>query len=261
MPTIDVGDPLPDLAVLVENPPGTPVNVGTMVLTVTDPSGGATIVPTSNPGTGQYRATNPVYATEGGTWLARWVATGANACVKERTYAVGDPVDIDEVRAALKIPQTTATDDVLYGRIAAATELVERLSGRALRRRTVLDERDGGRYAVALTQVPVDAIVSVTEDGVALTSDDWTLKRSTGLLYRSTPTSGATWAAGAGNVAVRYTVASGPVPDRLRDAIIEGTRMLIAGYRGSSGQPAAGSTMADVQARLEMLVGAKLPRF
>lgn len=261
MPTIDVGDPLPDLAVLVENPPGTPVNVGTMVLTVTDPSGVATVVPVTNTGTGLYRATNPVPATDGGTWLARWVATGANACVKERTYSVGDPVDIDEVRAALKIPQTTATDDVLYGRIAAATAMVERLSGRALRRRTVLDERDGGRYAVALTQVPVDAIVSVTEDGVTLTSDAWTLKRSTGLLYRSTPTSGATWAAGAGNVAVRYTVAGDPVPAHLHDAIVEATRLLIGGYRGSSAQPAAGASPADIERRVELLVGARLPRF
>lgn len=261
MPTIDVGDPLPDLAVRVENPPGTPVNVGVMTLTVTDPAGVPTVVANTNTGPGLYRSTNPVYATDGGVWVARWVGTGANACVKERTYSVGDPVDIDEVRDALKIAQTVATDTVLYRRVAAATSMVERLSGRALRRRTVLDERDGGRYAVALTQVPVDAVLSVTEDGVALTSDAWTLKRSTGLLYRNTPTSGAVWARGAGNVAIRYTVAAGPIPDHLYDAIVEATRLLIAGYRGSSGQPAAGAALQDIERRVELLVGAKLPRF
>jgi hypothetical protein len=260
VPTIDVGDPLPDLAVRVENPPGTLVDVGTMVLTVTDPTGTPSVVPNTNTAVGLYRATSPVVTTEGGTWVARWVATGANACVKERLYAVGDPVDIDEVREALKIAQTTATDGVLYGRVAAATSMVERLSGRALRRRTVTDKRSGGKYAVALTQVPVDAIVSVTEDGVTLTSDSWTLRESTGLLYRNTPQSGAVWAVGAGNVVVRYTVAAGPVPDHLRDAIIEATRMLIAGYRGSSGQPKAGS-VEDVERRIEQLIGARIPRF
>ena len=52
MATIDIGDPLPNLAVLVENPPGTPVNVGTMTLTITLPDLTTATPAVSNPSTG-----------------------------------------------------------------------------------------------------------------------------------------------------------------------------------------------------------------
>jgi uncharacterized phiE125 gp8 family phage protein len=261
VPAIDIGDPLPNLAVRVENPPGTLVDVGTMVLTVTAPSGTATVVPNTRTALGLYSATAPHFATEGGLYRARWVATGANACVKEQLYSVGDPVDIDDVRKAVKV-SGTATDDVLYACIAAATAYVERESGRALRQRTLTDVRAGGKYAVALSQVPVGTVLAVSENGSALVPADYTVNPQTGLLYRGSGRGGATWAAGPTAVVVQYTTSSAPVPDNLRQAIVEGIRHLVGRFRGSTGQPAAGPIPTDdMPAIVDTLIGARIPRF
>lgn len=258
MPAIDVGDPLPNLAVRVENPPGTLVNVGLMTLTITRPDG-ATDAPTvANLSTGNYTTAVPYVATAGGLYRARWVATGANACVKERIYSVGDPVDIDEVRTELKIA-TTTTDDLLYRLIGAATDEVERMTGRALRQRTVTDVRAGGKHAVPLSRIPVGAIVSVTEHGTVLASGDWTLVPGSGLLYRGDG-SGTSWAPGPAAVAVTYTTSTEPIAPSHRQAIVEIVRELVGRYRGSSGQPSAGD-VTDAARVARGLVGARLPGF
>lgn len=269
MPSIDVGDPLPNLAVEVENPPGTAVNVGTMTLTITLPDGTTTTPAVTNPATGRYTTAAPFVATLYGQYLARWAGTGANACVKERAYSVGDPVDLDEIRDAVRVRQTEA-DDLLLDLLAAATDRVELVSGRSLRRRTVVETRPGGKYAVALSQVPVTAVTAVTENGTALSTTpgvDWTLDPATGLLYRGGVPGMGTWYPGPLSVAVTYTSGPAIVPARFRQAIVEQTRHLLEQYRAASGTPTAnGDTAWDpsrvsVARRVVELVGARVPRF
>lgn len=253
MATIDIGDPLPNLAVLVENPPGTPVNVGAMVLTITLPDGTTTSPAVTNPSTGNYAST--YVAVMGGLHRARWVGTGANACVLEQWRSVGDPVDIAELRTALKIAGTT-TDDQLYQWAAAATEWVEREAGGiALRPRTVVDVRAGGKYAVALSRRPVKSVTTVTENGTTLTAADYEVNPVTGLLYRGTARSGSSWADGATAVRATYVVDADLVEARYRLAIVEYVRYLAAGYRGSSGQPAAGGSPLEALERARELIG------
>lgn len=258
MPAIDVGDPLPNLAVRVENPPGTLVNVGLMTLTITRPDGATDTPAVANPSTGEYTTLAPYLATAGGLYRARWVASGANACVKERVYSVGDPVDIDEVRTELKIAGTT-TDDLLYRLISAATDEVERMTGRALRQRTVTDVVAGGKYAVALSRVPVGAVVSVAENGTALAPGDWTLVPGSGLLYRGNGL-GTRWAEGPAAVTVTYSTSTEPILLSHRQAIVEIVRELVGRYRGSSLQPSAGD-VTDAARVARQLVGARLPGF
>ena len=259
MATIDIGDPLPNLAVLVENPPGTPVNVGAMALTVFLPDGTSAVQPApSNPSTGSYVASTPYFATTGGLHRIRWVATGTNACVLEQFRSVGDPVDIAELRAALKI-SGTASDDLLYQWSAAATEWVEDKAGRAVRPRTVVDVKPGGKYAVALSQLPVKAVTSVSVNGTLAAASDYELHAATGLLYRGTARSALNWPDGF--VTVTYSVDADAVPANYRQACVEYVRYLAGRYRGSSGQPQAGARPEDALATAEDLVGPKIPRF
>ena len=257
MAAIDIGDPLPNLAVLVEDPPGTPVDVGAMALTITLPDGTTASVTPSRTDVGTWEA--EYVATMGGLHVCRWVATGANACVKVQYRSVGDPVDIDEVRVGLKVGGT-ASDDILYQLIAAAVNEVERKSGRALRKRSVTDIRAGGKYAVALSQVPVASVTSVTEDGTALAASDYELQPRTGLLYRGSASSPGMWSGGPTGVRVTYVVDADAVPANLRQAALELTRALAGRYRGSSGQPSAGD-VADAYELVRQLVGPRIPRF
>lgn len=252
MAAIDVGDPLPNVAVRVENPPGTPVNVGAMAVTVFLPDGTSTVLTAVNPSTGNYVLSVPYIATMGGLHRIRWVATGSNACVKEQYRSVGDPVDIDDVRAELRITGT-AGDDLLYRHIAAATDRVESWTGRALRAQTITAVMEGGKYAVALPRTPVASVVSVTVNGTAVSSDTWTLNARTGILHRGAIGSGAYWPRG--TVQVTYTT-SAAVADRYRQAVIEYVRYLLAGQRGSTGQPSAGASAEEALARSRQLAGA-----
>lgn len=251
MAAIDVGDPLPGLAVRVENPPGTPVNVGEMAVTVTLPDGSSTALTATNPTTGSYVLSGPYFATTGGLHRVRWVATGANACVKEQYRSVGDPVDIDEVRAELRITGS-ASDDLLYRHIAAATDRVESWTGRSLRAQTLTVVRDGGKYAVSLPRTPVASVVSVSVNGTAVAADTWTLVERTGILHRGAIGSGAYWPSG--QVSVTYTTAPA-VADRYRQAVVEYVRYLLAGQRGSTGQPSAGASPEEALARSRQLAG------
>lgn len=170
----------------------------------------------------------------------------------------GDPVTVEEIRSELKITLTT-TDDLLARLISAATDEVERMTGRALRPRTVTDVRPGGKYAVGLSQIPVEAVASVTENGTALTPADWTLSPTSGLLYRGSG-QGSTWADGPVAVVVTYSTTTATIAPSHRQAIVEIVRELVGRYRGSSGQPSAGE-LTDAARVARSLVGAGLPRF
>ena len=165
-------------------------------------------------------------------------------------------VDLAEVRAELKIAGTT-TDDLLSRLIEAATDEVERMTGRSLRQRTVTDVVAGGKYAVALSRLPVGAVVSVAEDGTTLTPGDWTLVPGSGLLYRGLGTS---WATGPAAVVVTYSTSTEPIAASHRQAIVEIVRELVGRYRGASSQPSAGD-VTDAARVARALVGARLPGF
>lgn len=260
MPAIDIGDPLPGLAVTFTSDgtaTGTPVDPGGgVVLTIYLPDGSTVEPSVTHGGTGQWSAT--YVPTVGGLFRAVWVGSGTNGRVIEQTFSVGDPVGIDELRAALKLTGA-ASDTLLYLWVASATDWAESKSGRALRTRTVVDVKAGGKYAVALSQLPIKSVTSVSVNGDTLAADGYELHAATGLLYRGAARSGLSWPLGW--VTVSYVVDADVVPANIRDGIVEYVRYRAASYRGSTGQPAAGG---DPQAALELarsLIGPKIPRF
>lgn len=257
MAAIDIGDPLPNLSVRVENPPGTPVDVGAMTLTMTLPDGTTTPVTPTRTDVGTWSAT--YIATMAGLHVATWVATGANASVKVQYRSVGDPVDISDVRSSLKVAGVTS-DDVLYLCIAAAVDALELRTGRTLRTRTVVDVKPGGKYAVPLSSVPVQSVTSVVDNGVTLAPSDYTLNGRTGLLYRGSGSGSQVFAGGPAGVVVTYVAGPAVVDSNDRLAVVEMTRFLVSRFRGSSGQPSAGD-VADAFEVVRQLVGPRMPRF
>lgn len=251
MAAIDIGDPWPNLSVEVENPPGTAVDVGAMVLTITLPDGTPATPAVQRTGVGAWSVVTPYLFTLGGLHRARWVATGANACVLEQYRSVGDPVDIAELRTALKIAGTTS-DDLLWQWVAAAVDWAQDRSGRALRATTLTERKSGGKYAVALARTPVKAVTLVQENGTTVPSTEYEVDPSTGLLYAGTMRNPGVW--DAGWVSVTYTTDVDLVPARYRDGIVEFVRYRAANHRGSSGQPAAGAVADDALRAAEKLV-------
>lgn len=140
---IDVGDPLPDLAVETRDDTGTLANAGSVVLTITLPDGTTTLPAVTNPSTGRYEA---VYLTvQAGIHHVRWVATGVNSSAYKDTYNVdpgtaGALLSMSEARRQLNI-STTGDDDELRDWIGAITPVIERHIGKTILRTTKVERR------------------------------------------------------------------------------------------------------------------------
>lgn len=192
MASYDVGDVVP-LSVTVRDAAGAAADATAVVLTLTLPDG-TTVTPTvAHPATGSYTATYP--AASAGLHGVSWVATGTNASAYRDSFTVSDTATpllaLDDIKARLNTTQDT-NDEELRRFQAAASARIAMETGRVLAPRLTVQTVDmTGRNSAVLT-VPQPCLLSisaVTDGGVALASDEWTLDRSGQLLTRRN----ATW--------------------------------------------------------------------
>lgn len=263
----DLGDVVP-LSIEVRAKPVPPAtvgdlaNAGTMTLTVTAPDGtvdGPTTISPSPTGTYTYDYST----TQAGLHSFRWLGTGANAASHSDVFVVASQallplVSLADARAHLDM-STTTTDEELRRFLLSASDLAERWTGRTLRRQSFTETFDGGRSVHLLSHLPVLSITSVTESGTALSAGDYTVDAASGLLWRGSTTSGATWATGRQNVTVTYAAGYAEPPPAAYELVLEITRRLWETQRGASADlggdeyPAAG-TMRLMTFRIQTLI-------
>lgn len=199
--SIDLGDPIPGLGILVSGTTGAAASAAAVVLTLTLPDG-TTVTPTvANPATGLYSAVHTT--TQAGRYVARWVATGITGGAPreehEQVFSVLPPgrvlVSLAEAKAHLNLPATsTQHDGEVEAFVEAITDAVETHLGRPLRPVTTTTAFTSVGRELLLNRVPCACtacapfryltVASVTEDGRALTSSDWQLDAEAGILRR-----------------------------------------------------------------------------
>jgi Phage gp6-like head-tail connector protein len=252
---IDVGDPLPDLGVLVYNTAGSLAAATTVALTITLPDGTSTSPTVSTASTGIYSATYTT--TMAGRHVARWTATtitaGAAQERYEQTWDVSDVtrliVGLDDAKTYLRITGSS-DDEQLRDVLEAASDLCERHTRKVWRRTTVTAElHSGGGDVLYLRQAPVVSVTSVTDTGVAITSSYYTLDAPTGRLFFGDTVSTGYWTPGQENISVTYVTGppSGVVPAYIRRGLLVLLEHLWATQRGGSNLPrlAGGSDEYD----------------
>lgn len=161
----DVGD-LVRLSTTLTSPAGGLVNAGTMSLTITLPDASTfPVSPVTPVTTGQYQY--DYQTTQPGRHIARWVATGANPGAYVEAFDVLDAtprymISMADAKNQLNITGTSS-DDELRVYLESATDVVERVRGEAMVRRTFIEEHEvmyaGGRMALSWT--PVVSLTSV----------------------------------------------------------------------------------------------------
>lgn len=148
------------------------------------------------------------------------------------------PVALSEARTWFGLNDTDPSrDELIRDILDAASEDVEQITGRAVRRKTVTDTFNGGKSGVALRSVPVISVTSVTDSGGVISVGGYTVDSNSGILYRGSSLAPISFIAGHQNVVVVYVAGMAVVPARYRDAIREISRERYDLQRGGSGQP------------------------
>ena len=251
---IDLGDPAPDLTILItDTTTGAPANATLVVLTITLPDQSTVEPAVTNGAVGTYTAT--LVTTQAGRYTVRWVATGANARVITDVFNVGALsstalVSMAEVKSLLNITLSdTARDEELRGLIAAVTPVIESFTGPIIQR--VEDQwYDGGTPIIMLTKAPVVSVASVTEtfganvirtlifqplDGITpVDAFGYTIDLESGALIRRVSGVAAPFAAGRRNVHVVHTVGRTDVPYNVQEGAKELIRINWQPKRGAS---------------------------
>lgn len=245
---IDVGD-LYRTSMTLTSPSGGLVNAGTMSLTITLPDATTfPVSPVTPMTTGQYQY--DYQTTQPGRHVARWVGTGANPGAYVEAFDVLDAtpryiISLADAKQQVNISDTSA-DDELRGYIESATDVVERVRGEAMVRRTFIEEHEvtyaGGRMALSWT--PVVSLVSV------VMIDGWVTWDVSRLHVNSTTgVVSTTFQSGLfqlfGRLAVTYVAGYQVIPAsfQLAGAII--VNHLWQTQRGNRGAPRVGGGISD----------------
>lgn len=241
MPTYELGQTL-QFGLLTTSDGTTLADLGggLPTATITKPDGTTSAGSVAKTATGTYTAT--LASTLAGRYRCAWTGSGANSGGLPYTEVAdvwpADPrliISLADARSALNIPATQrVNDDELRQYVAQATVVVEHLAGPQLAA-TRVETHDGGRSAICLHEFPT-AVTSVVESGTTLASTDycWT---SAGILWRSAYPGGGSWAFGARNVVVTYSV-GGAI---LSPAVIGASRELVRHWWTQSQQPTRGA--------------------
>ncbi len=141
---------------------------------------------------------------------------------------MSDILTLDEARSHLQIAagDTTRDDDLMGTYVAAVTPVVEDVIGPVVAR-TLTHTADGGEPGVLLPHKPV-SVESVVENGVTLTAQDYTVSLSSGIVWRGTGTSSASWYAARGTVVVTYTAGAYATTEDVPAHIKLAARLILA---------------------------------
>jgi len=125
-------------------------------------------------------------------------------------------VTIAEFKDWLKLSGSD-DDDFLQRAINDWSDTIEKRLGRVIKSAEHSDERhDGGKQAVLLKNIPVTDISSVSVDGAALGSSDYTVDQDSGILRL---VSGKAFGGGPGSILVTYTGGYSTVPGDLKRCV------------------------------------------
>lgn len=229
---------------LVKDANGDPLDAVTVQLVVTRPDGttagtytlaGTTV---AHPAPGTYTRDEP--ATAPGLWTGVWTSTSPAGSYVEAFHVedqLGPLVSLAEVKNHLKI--TAAQHDELLSWFAAvASDVCEQYTGRAWRRRTVVDRITGGHSALLLTHAPVVSITSITDNGAAVDASTYALDDRAGVIYRNAGLWGSYPTLG---ITVTYVAGDADqLPPRTRHGVLEMVRHLWESQRGGTGAPRQG---------------------
>ena len=191
---------------------GVLVNAQSATLTITLPDGTTATPTVTNPPatTGHYECDyQTTLSSPQGRYFGAWLFTFPSGATVpyEESFDVGRGiVSVDEALHYLRAQNVLTSEpdlDLLQWLTFVATNAVELDLGRAIVKQTFTETRDGGDPVIRLKKTPVISVTSVTENGVALSTGDYILRRSN-MLQRGTTTSRWCWAGGWENVTVTY---------------------------------------------------------
>lgn len=214
----DLGDVVP-LSTEVRDENGQLADAGNMRLEITLPNQTQDVTdPVTSTTTGVYDHDFPTI--QAGRHLARWVATGLNAGAYVDTFDVREAtppyiVSLADTKTQLNIIRSI-DDEELRGFIESATGIVENHVGACVRR-TVTEQRNGGRSAVSLLITPVIEVTSVTESGTLLTAVDWSLSDG-GILTKVSGIYPLSFPYGINNIVIVYVVGRIVIPAQFTHA-------------------------------------------
>lgn len=157
----DIGDAIP-LAITIKNIAGIAENAGNVNVTVTAPDGTATTQTNVSGTSGLYSYT--YLATQAGTHLVRWIATGLNAgsfndIVDVRPNDYGDFISLSDAKNHMKITKSD-DDDKLKGFVSAACQMISDRMGQVAPI-TIVDDVDPGFDTILLDTRPVISVTSL----------------------------------------------------------------------------------------------------
>jgi hypothetical protein len=131
--------------------------------------------------------------------------------------------DLNTVRQAMALLDPDQ-DGELTRLIGAASAAIENFIGRPVRTMTVAETVRTGRWErcdeIVLHYSPVTSIVSIVENGTTLTTSDYGIDQSTGLLMRSSAAGPYSWPRWGRHVVVTYTTGWDVVPADIEAACV-----------------------------------------
>lgn len=230
MPFVQVGQ-TGSISIRTYDNTGALAAVGAMSGLITFPDGTTTTGSVTNPSVGNY--TLAATMTQPGRTLFTLTATGVNSGGTPWTDLINvSPVDqralisLSDARDELNLTAAnTSHDDELRTYIAAATLVVEDITGPVLKT-TITEAHDGGRPTIVLYSAAlVQSVISVVETGVTLVNgSDYVVYPNSAILSRMIGISPYPFRYGVQNVVVTFVVGSNVVAAN----VILGTRMLVA---------------------------------
>lgn len=218
---------------------GAPANVGAMALTVFHNGSSTTYTPTiTNTPVGTYKAS--FAPTLAGRYSVRWVGTGANAQGTSDTFDVYDAtpnyiVSLADARELLRLTGTTQ-DELLRSKIAATTNIIERIIDEVVVPRTIVENITNvkpGRFLV-LRKTPVISLTSLVLTSALYTWDVATFNTAseTGVIT-ALPTAWQVW----GDITVTYVAGRAVIPENVQEAAKIIIQHLWQTRRGTAGTP------------------------
>lgn len=255
-----VGQPV-RLPYRVQDAAGVPVDPATMTIEVVQPDGTTTSLALDagivRDGEGEFYGL--LFPTQPGRHVWSGYTTGPVTALAPDVFNVTAAQDaplvgIAEARSWLNI--SSADHDALILRaVSEATEVAEQWTGETFRRTTVTEQLDGGVRSLRLLRHPVIEVTEVIEDSAVLTSADWTLDASVGLLRRGGPTSCLRWSPGWQNITVTYVAGYTVIPDRILGGVEELTRHRFRAIRAGDDADEAYAQTVALQQMCIMLLG------